>query len=164
MENKLQELTNKLYEEGLAKGRSDAEKMIAEAQARAAAIEKEAREQAAAIEEQARRQAEELRRNTLTEITLAGRQAVTELRERIAEMIVAKTVAPGVHAAAVDPAFIRQSGRLERRVLLPLPQPAPVPHVPAQVIVIVRDLHIRSYLVVEFCGTERQTVDIDCPG
>ena len=108
MENKLQELTNKLYEEGLAKGRSDAEKMVAEAQARAAAIEKEAREQAAAIEEQARRQAEELRRNTLTEITLAGRQAVTELRERIAEMIVAKTVAPGVHAAAVDPAFIRQ--------------------------------------------------------
>ena len=51
MENKLQELTNKLYEEGLAKGRSDAEKMVAEAQARAAAIEKEAREQAAAIEE-----------------------------------------------------------------------------------------------------------------
>ena len=27
MENKLQELTNKLYEEGLAKGRSDAERL-----------------------------------------------------------------------------------------------------------------------------------------
>ncbi len=108
MENKLQELTNRLYEEGLAKGRSDAEKMVAEAQDKAAKIVKEAEEQAASIAEQARRQAEELRRNTLTEVALAGRQAVSALCESIAGMIVAKTVEGGVHAAVVDPAFIRE--------------------------------------------------------
>lgn len=132
MENKLQELTNKLYEEGLAKGRSDAEKMVAEAEAKAAKIVKEAEEKAASIEEQARRQAEELRRNTLTEVSLAGRQAVTALRERIAKMIVAKTVTKGVHEAAVDPVFIREmllavaagwrsdaSGKVSLNALLP---------------------------------------------
>ena len=55
MENKLQELTNKLYEEGLAKGRSDAERLVADAQAKADAIVREAEEKAAAVVEEARR-------------------------------------------------------------------------------------------------------------
>ena len=76
MENKLQELTNKLYEDGLAKGRSDAEKLVADAQTQADALVREARERADAIVEEARRKAEELRRNTMTEVALAGRQAV----------------------------------------------------------------------------------------
>ena len=38
MENKLQQLTQKLYEEGLEKGRSEAEKCVAEAQEKAAKI------------------------------------------------------------------------------------------------------------------------------
>ena len=108
MENKLQELTNKLYEDGLAKGRSDAEKLVADAQTQADALVREARERADAIVEEARRKAEELRRNTMTEVALAGRQAVGALRERIAEMIVARTVSGSLHEAVVDPAFIRE--------------------------------------------------------
>ena len=108
MENRLQELTNKLYEEGLAKGRSDAEKLVADAQEQAARIVKDAEERAEAIVGDARRKAEELSRNTMTEITLAGRQAVGALKERISEMIIAKTVSGSVHEAAVDPAFIRE--------------------------------------------------------
>ena len=49
MENKLQELTNKLYEEGLAKGRSDAERLVADAQAKADAIVREAEEKLSLI-------------------------------------------------------------------------------------------------------------------
>ena len=108
MENKLQELTNKLYEEGLAKGRSDAERLVADAQAKADAIVREAEEKAAAVVEEARRKAEELRRNTMTEVTLAGRQAVGALKEHISEMIIAKTLSGPVHEAAVDPAFVRE--------------------------------------------------------
>ena len=102
MENKLQELTNKLYEEGLAKGRSDAERLVADAQAKADAIVREAEEKAAAVVEEA------LRRNTMTEVTLAGRQAVGALKEHISEMIIAKTLSGPVHEAAVDPAFVRE--------------------------------------------------------
>ena len=41
--NKLQELTQKLYNEGLEKGRSEAERLIAEAKAEAAKILAEAK-------------------------------------------------------------------------------------------------------------------------
>lgn len=58
--------------------------------------------------EEARRKAEELRRNTMTEVTLAGRQAVGALKEHISEMIIAKTLSGPVHEAAVDPAFVRE--------------------------------------------------------
>lgn len=108
MENKLQELTNKLYEEGLVKGRSDAEKMVADAQTKAVAILSEAEKKADGIIEQARRDAEELRTNTMNEVSLAGRQAVNALKESIAQMIVAKTVAVPLHDVVADPEFIKE--------------------------------------------------------
>lgn len=107
MENKLQELTNKLYEEGLSKGRSDAEKLVADAREKSGKIIKDAEERAAAIVEDARKRSEELRKNTMTEIALAGRQAVNALKENISDMIIAKTVTASVHDAAVDPRFIK---------------------------------------------------------
>lgn len=108
MENKLQELTNRLYEEGLAKGRGDADKLVADAQEKADKIVKEARERAATLIEDSRKEAEELRKNTLTEIVLAGKQAISALKERISEMIIAKAVAGSVHEAAVDAKFIKE--------------------------------------------------------
>lgn len=107
MENKLQELTNKLYEEGLSKGRNDAEKLVADAEAKAKKIIADAREKARDIESDAQKSAEELKKNTLTEISLAGKQAVTALKENIAEMIIAKTVSGSVGKAAVEPSFIK---------------------------------------------------------
>lgn len=107
MENKLQELTNKLYEEGLSKGRSDAEKMIAEAEAKAAKIVADAEEKARGIDAAAKRAAEELHKNTLTEISLAGKQAVAALKEQIGTMIVTRSVSNSVGKVTVDPAFIK---------------------------------------------------------
>ena len=49
MENKLQQLTQKLYDEGLEKGRAEAERLVAEAKTNAAKIVKEAEAQAAKI-------------------------------------------------------------------------------------------------------------------
>lgn len=108
MENKLEKLTQKLYEEGLSKGRSEGEKMLADAQAQAGKIVAEAEAEAKEIVKKAHAQAEELRKNTTTEISLAGKQAVGRIREEIASMIVAKSVAGGVKQANMDPAFIRE--------------------------------------------------------
>ncbi len=49
MENKLQQLTQKLYDEGLEKGRAEADRLVAEAKTNAAKIVKEARAQAEKI-------------------------------------------------------------------------------------------------------------------
>ena len=107
MENKLQKLTEQLYEEGLSKGRNDADKLVAEAQAKAKAIVAEAQAEAKAIVENAQKQAEELTQNTMTEISLAGRQAVAALKSEINTMVVAKTASKAVAEATMDAAFVK---------------------------------------------------------
>ena len=54
MENKLQELTTKLYDEGLEKGRAEADRLVGEAKNEAAKIVAEARAQAEEIVKKAR--------------------------------------------------------------------------------------------------------------
>ena len=108
MENKLQELTRKLYDEGLEKGRADADKLISDAQAQARKILDEARAQADEIVRKAHAKAEEVEKNTLTEISLAGRQALSTIKSEIASAIVAKSTADGVKAAALDPKFLEE--------------------------------------------------------
>ena len=132
MENKLQQLTQKLYDEGLEKGRAEADKLVAEAKAQAAKIVAEAEAQAAAIVTKAEAKAEHVAKNTMTEISLAGKQAVAKIKSEIASMIVAKSTSEGVKAAGMDPAFIKEmllavarnwngadSGKVELQALLP---------------------------------------------
>ena len=108
MENKLEQLTAKLYEEGLSKGRGEGEKILADAQAKAKKSVAEAEAEAAGIIKKAHAQAEDLRKNTMTEISLAGKQAVGKIREEIASMIVTKSVSGGVKQAGMDPVFIKE--------------------------------------------------------
>ena len=132
MENKLQELTRKLYDEGLEKGRADADKLVSEARDEARKIVSEAETQAAEIVRKAQTKAEDVEKNTLTEIALAGRQAVSKIKSEIASLIVAKSIGEGVKAAALDATFIREmlvsvaknwngadSGKVELQALLP---------------------------------------------
>jgi len=132
MENKLQELTRKLYDEGLEKGRAEAERLVAEAKARAAKIVAEAEAEAGEIVRKAQAKAEDVEKNALTEIALAGKQAVARIKSEIAALIVAKAVDGGVKEASVDPAFIKEmlvsvaknwngadAGKVELKALLP---------------------------------------------
>ena len=132
MENKLQELTKKLYDEGLEKGRAEADRLVGEAKNEAAKIVAEARAQAEEIVKKARDKAEDVEKNTMTEITLAGKQAAAKIKSEIASMIVAKATAAGVKEAALDPAFIKEmllavagnwngadAGKVELKALLP---------------------------------------------
>ena len=108
MENKLQQLTQKLYDEGLSKGRQEAEALVANAQAKAKQIVADAQAEAERINKEARDNAEELRKNTLTELSLAGKQVVTTLKESVQEMIVTKAVNGAVAQANLDPEFVKE--------------------------------------------------------
>jgi V/A-type H+-transporting ATPase subunit E len=132
MENKLQELTRTLYAEGLEKGRSEAEALVAEAKAEAAKILAEAKAEADSIVKQAEKRAEDVEKNSLTEIALAGKQAVAKIKSEIATMIIAKTTGESVKAATLDAAFLKEmlvavaknwdgagAGKVELKALLP---------------------------------------------
>ena len=132
MENKLQQLTQKLYDEGLEKGRAEADRLVADAKTQAAKIVAEAQAQAEELVRKAQAKAEDVEKNTLTEIALAGKQAVARIKSEIAELIVAKAAGAGVKEAALDPAFIKEmllavaknwngadAGKVELKALLP---------------------------------------------
>ena len=108
MENtKLKELTERLYGEGLEKGRAEAERLVAEATATAAKIIADAKAEAAKIVKEAETKAADTAKNSMTEISLAGKQALAKIKTEIADAIIAKSVGAGVSAAVVDAQFVK---------------------------------------------------------
>lgn len=105
--NKLQELTQKLYNDGLEKGRSEAERLVAEAKEQAAKILADAQAEADAIAKAAQDRADDIAKNAMTEITLAGRQALSKIKSEIADAIILKSTGAAVKAASIDAAFVK---------------------------------------------------------
>jgi len=129
---KLDQLTQKLYDEGLEKGRAEADRLVAVAKQQAEKMLADARTQAEAIVRQAESKAEDVGKNTMTEIALAGKQAVAKIKSEIASLIVARATDEGVKAAGMDAAFIKEmliavaknwngadSGKVSLQALLP---------------------------------------------
>lgn len=93
MSNKLQELTDKLYAEGLSKGKKEGEEIIRKATSEADKIINEAKTQAAAILSAARKEADELKARTAGDIRMAAQQSLAATRQEIENLIIAKAVA-----------------------------------------------------------------------
>ncbi len=99
MENKIQELTEKIYAEGVEKGKAEAERLVCEAKESAAEIVKKAQAEADAIVAAAKKKAEELEANTRSEIKLYGAQAVGALKSEIATVVTDTIVKDAVKEA-----------------------------------------------------------------
>ncbi len=106
MQNKLQELTDKLYNEGLSKGKQEAEQMKANAKNEAAQIIAKAKEEAEAILKKAQDDAAELKSKTENDIKMASSQVFTAVKQQIEGVIVTKTL-KSVKEATQDTEFIK---------------------------------------------------------
>ncbi|MDR0420788.1 MAG: hypothetical protein LBH30_04975 [Prevotellaceae bacterium] len=107
MQNKLQELTEKLYREGLSKGQSEAEAITANAKAEAKKILDDAVREAELIIEQANKSAAEAKRNADAEIIMVSRQVIAQVKQNIESLITAKAITPATKAAVDDIAFVQ---------------------------------------------------------
>lgn len=108
MSNKLQELTDKLYNEGLSKGKQDAEAMLSKAQAEAADIVAKAQAEAERIVAQANKEAEELRTKVMADVKMAATQSIAVTKQEIEKMVVTRTAAEGVKANMGNAAFVKE--------------------------------------------------------
>ena len=106
MENKIQELTDKIYREGVEKGNTEAQKLIAKAQEEAKKIIEDANKEAESIVATARKSADELAENTKSELKLFAGQAVNALKSEIATMVTNKIVDADVKAFAANKDFL----------------------------------------------------------
>ena len=88
--DKLQELTQKLYEEGLVKGKQEGEALLEKAKAEADDIVRQAREEAEAILAEAHRQAGDFKVKTESDVKMASSQALQATRSDIENVVISK--------------------------------------------------------------------------
>lgn len=108
MNSTLQELTDKIYLEGVEKGKSEAAAIVTKAKEEAAAILQKAESESSAILAQAKKQAEELDKNTRSELKLFAQQSVEALKTEVASLINGKVTDDSVKAAVSDKDFMQK--------------------------------------------------------
>lgn len=87
MQAKLQELTEKIFQEGVEKGNAEAEAIIKKAESEAHTILERAQKEAKALVEDARKKAAETKKNTESEIKLSAKQAINAVKQKITDVV-----------------------------------------------------------------------------
>ncbi|MCQ2237921.1 MAG: hypothetical protein MJZ73_01650 [Bacteroidaceae bacterium] len=106
MENKIQELTEKLFHEGVEKGNAEAARLIEAAQQQAAAILAKAQEEAAEIVAKANKQAADTAANTKNELRQYASQSKNALVGEIANLVSDKVVKESVADVVASKDFV----------------------------------------------------------
>jgi len=107
MTKKILELTEKIYNEGVEKAKKEAEVIIANAKKEADNIINSAKNKEKNIAEQAQKQADELKKNADSEIRLAARQFISNLKQQITGLITTAQVETPVKDAFKDEEFVK---------------------------------------------------------
>lgn len=105
---KLEELTNKIYAEGVEKGNAEAKEIVAKAEEQAAQIVAEAKKQAEQCVQAAQQKAAELDKNTRSELKMFAEQSVNALRTEVTNLLTDRLATDSVKAATADKAFMQQ--------------------------------------------------------
>ena len=108
MDNKVQEITEKIYREGVEKGQAEAQKIVETAEAEKAALIKNAQQEAEKIVADAKRSAEELNKNTRSELQLYSKSVIEALKSEVCNLIAGKISSSNVQAFVSDKAFMQK--------------------------------------------------------
>ena len=107
MQNKLQELTDKLYNEGLSKGKQEGEEILAKAKVQAEEIVAKAKAEAAAIVAAANKDAEDLKTKVQGDLKMAAAQSVAATKKDIETLVVTKMTDAEVKNALTSADFVK---------------------------------------------------------
>lgn len=107
MQKKLQELTEKIYQEGVEKANQEAEQILSDAKKQAEELLEKAKKEAAGTIEKAEKEAGDIKNNALNELQLAARQAISDVKQQIVTLIQTKTIEPETKKAFADEGFTR---------------------------------------------------------
>lgn len=108
MQNKLQELTEKIYREGLSKGTEEANQILAKAKEDAARIMADAKKEADAIVGKARKEADDYKKNVETEVGISVRQVFSGLKLDVAKLIEAEVLKAPIADSLKDADFVKK--------------------------------------------------------
>ena len=108
MQNKLQELTDKLYNEGLSKGKQEGEELLAKAKVQAEEMIAKAQAEAAQIVAAAQQQADEIKTKVASDIRMASSQSLAATRNDIETLVVGKMTDEAVKKALTSAECVKE--------------------------------------------------------
>lgn len=108
MQNKLQELTDRLYAEGLSKGKAEGEQMLAKAKDEAAAIVENARKEAEAIVAKATKDAEDIKSKVGSDLQMAASQTIQATKKSVEDLVIAKLCDENVSKTLSSAEFVKE--------------------------------------------------------
>lgn len=109
MQNKLQELTDKLYNEGLSKGKQEGEEILAKAKVQADEIIAKAKAEAEAIVAAAHKDAADLKTKVEGDLKMAASQSIAATKKDIETLVVAKMTEGEVKKALSSADFVKEA-------------------------------------------------------
>ena len=108
MSDKLQELTEKLYNEGLSKGKEEGKLLLARAREEADRIIADAKSQEATIVSDAEKQAADLKDKTASDLKMASGQCLQATKKDIENLLVNAIGAAPAEKQLADPDFLKK--------------------------------------------------------
>lgn len=108
METKIQELTDKLYLEGVQKGESEAARIMEDAHNKRKVLIEKAENEAEAIVQKAEKESADLKKNTESELKLYASQAVEALKSEVTNMISSELASSAVRGAFDESGFMQK--------------------------------------------------------
>jgi len=108
MQNKLQELTEKIFKEGISKGNAEAEKIIKTSKKEAEDIVIKAKKEADQILKDAKKKSDEIKKSSQAEFRLSSKQSINSLKQQITDLINGEIVDVSVKKAFEDKDLIKR--------------------------------------------------------
>lgn len=108
MQNKLQELTEKIFKEGISKGNAEAEKIINDSKKEAGDIVANAKKEADKIVSTAKKKSDEIKSSSEAEFRLSSKQAINVLKQQITDLVNGEIVSASVKEAFKDKDFVKR--------------------------------------------------------
>lgn len=106
-DKKLDSLLERVYQDGVEKSNKKADEIISNAKSEAEKILKDAETKSEEIIREAERKAEELKKNTITDVRMAGEQSISVLKQKIKELVSASVLEDGLKGAFADTNFLK---------------------------------------------------------
>jgi V/A-type H+-transporting ATPase subunit E len=107
MENKLQELTEKIYSNGIEKARQEAEIILENARKQAAELIRNAKADAGIIKENAEKESAELKLKTESELKLSSKQVISTIKSQVTSLLTNNLIAGDIEKALDESAFLK---------------------------------------------------------
>ncbi len=101
-------MTDRLYNEGLSKGKQEGEELLQKARTDAENIVAQAKAEAERIVAQANKEAEEMKTKVTADIRMAATQSISVTKQEIEQMLVNKAATEGVKANMSNADFVKE--------------------------------------------------------